>query len=117
VGGRGGERSALLRCPAVILRSRVTLIAAALAAVLAACGSGGDDRGPATTPTQTRPATTPAMSPKAPPAQPSARPEPREQPGSGGTSAPSGGSERRTSQQAQRDFEKYCETHPGACGD
>jgi hypothetical protein len=32
--------------------------------------------------------------------------------GSGGTPAPVG-----NGREAERDFRKYCETHPGACGD
>ena len=91
------------------------VVAAGIAAVLASCGSGDDDRR-STSPGQTQPATAPPTTEKAP-AQPSRRAKPRDQEGSGGTSAPSDGSERRTREEARRDFEKYCETHPGACGD
>jgi hypothetical protein len=39
--------------------------------------------------------------------------------GSGGTPAPVGSSRGRRAhgREAQADFKKYCETHPGACGD
>jgi hypothetical protein len=39
--------------------------------------------------------------------------------GSGGTPAPVGRSRGRAAhgREAQADFRKYCETHPGACGD
>jgi hypothetical protein len=92
------------------------VIAAGVAAVIASCGSGDDERRSPTSPGQTQPATAPSTAEKTP-AQPSGRAKPRDEEGSGGTSAPSGGADRRTPQEAQRDFEKYCETHPGACGD
>jgi hypothetical protein len=91
------------------------MIAAGVAAVLASCGSGDDDRLSPTSPGQTNP-TAPSTTPEKT-AQPSGPAKPRDEKGSGGTSAPSGRSGERTPQEAQRDFEKYCETHPGACGD
>ena len=97
-------------------RTRLALISAAAASILASCGDDGDRRS-VTTPTRTQPPAAPSTAPQRAPAQPAAPAQRGERERSGGTGAPSGGSDGRTAQQAQRDFEKYCETHPGACAD
>jgi hypothetical protein len=99
--------------------------AAALAAVvfvtaLAACGKSE------VTPAVTGP-TGPATTAPTPPGRSTAAPTRHGPPptatnppaGSGGTPAPVGKSHGRPAhgREAQADFKKYCETHPGACGD
>lgn len=91
--------------------------AAAVALALAGCGS-ADDATLQTVPS-TPAATTTVPAPRAEPAPASTRPAqpPAASPsGSGGSRAPddSGGA---PIQRSQRDFERYCETHPRACED
>ncbi|MFL5820074.1 MAG: hypothetical protein ACJ76S_05255 [Solirubrobacteraceae bacterium] len=93
------------------------LAAAGVAAGLGACGK--QEVTPAVTgPTQT---TTTGPSGAGPAIAPSRRHKPpptltNPPAGSGGTPAPVGGTPGH-GREAQRDFRKYCDTHPGACGD
>jgi|SRR5687768_9693699 hypothetical protein len=90
------------------------ILAAVAVQALAGCGSAGDAT------LQTVP-TTPAATTTAPAAPRPAATGPAQPPaaspsGSGGSRAPAepGGT---PAERSQRDFERYCETHPRACED
>jgi hypothetical protein len=92
----------------MLLRRATTICASALTLALAACG--GDA---ATTPTA------PPFTQTTPPPATESRTAPERPRESGGSPRQGGGSpapEDRT-REAEADYEKYCETHPGACAD
>lgn len=86
-----------------------------IALVLAACG-GSQDEPAATRPaTQTAPASN-ATAPAARPAKPAPHPTATNPP-AGSRQKPSapGNDAELTPRERQREFERYCDTHPGAC--
>ena len=96
-------------------RVLASLAALLTAASLAACGGGPE--GPATTAPRT--ATSPARNPTTTAPRPTRPAPPRvaTNPPAGSGERPSapGNDRELTPQERQREFERYCDTHPGAC--
>lgn len=103
-------RGPLLRSRAVPRLRRLLPVALAGLAVAGCGGGSATTTEPATVPTKTAPPPSTATNDFPPPPRKSSAPA-----GKDHGATPAGSQKRR--REAEADFNKYCETHPGACGD